>query len=235
MGSSTGYRGDTKMVDKSKKIIPRPKVLFEKRGQAPSPSKDYHQILVTDEHVIFTTWRISLRKGPTSINPVKIKLSHDDFYFDTQISFGIRNVFGEDTLAYVQGLVHQDWLVRMTEPILIKIFSYLDLSDIFRLTPVCRHFRTLCNSNLLWKSIYETPCVNVKDVIVVLGDEIGWKKMFFTNKIQIRKAASRLMKHTEERDEKEEIDNLVEKFRSQTISDELFGDTYYADNAIMAQ
>jgi len=222
------------MTQKTKAIVSnKPKVLFEKRGQSPSPSKDYNQVLVTEEFVTFTTWRISLRsKGPAAMNPVRVKLTHDDFYYDTHVSFGIRNVFGEETLIRVQGIVHQDWLARMAEPILIKIFTYLDLSDIFRLTPVCRHFRTLCNSNELWRSIYETHCSGVKNEVVHLGEEIGWKKMFFTNKIQICKAASRLKRcGSAEQDEKEEMDSLAERLSSQKISDEFV----VAQSVVMAQ
>lgn len=208
-------------------MITKAKILFEKRGQAPAPSKDYHQLLVDEEFVIFRTWRISLRRGQSAISPTRNKQTHDDFYYDTQVTSTIRNVFGEDVLLYVQGLVHGDWLVRMNDLILIKIFSYLDLSDIFRLTPVCRHFRTICNSNMLWKSIYQTHCLSVNPDILVLGEEMGWKKLFFTNKLQARKEVSRLKRHTEERDEKE-MDALIQKLSVQHLSDELqFLDNLY--------
>jgi len=199
-------------------MISKPKKLFERRGQAPAPSKDYHQILVTEEHVTFTTWRICLRKGPHSSNPTKIKMTHEDFFYDTQVSSSIRSIFGKETLIYIQGIVNKDWLMRMEDPVLIRIFSYLDLSDIFHVTPVCRHFRTICNSNELWMSIYKIHCLSVKKDMFSLGDQIGWKNMFFTNRIQIRKAASRL-KRSEEREEKEEMENLVERLNSQHISD----------------
>merc|ERR1712080_40182 len=198
-----------------------------------APSKDYHQLLVNENFVIFRTWRISLRRSQIPISPTRIEQTHDDFYYDTHVTSLIRNVFGEDVLLYVQGIVHGDWLVRMKDPILVKIFSYLDLSDIFRLTPVCRQFRTICNSSMLWKSIYGMYCSSIRPDVLKLGEEMGWKKMFFTNKLQIRKEASRLKRYVEEREEKEipseeEMDGLIHKLSIQHLSDELeFLDEYY--------
>ena len=70
----------------------KPKVLLEKRGQAPSPQKDYHQLVVTDEHVTLTTWTISLRKESIGKGPTQNKLTYDEFYYDTQMTSAIRNV-----------------------------------------------------------------------------------------------------------------------------------------------
>jgi len=174
------------------KMKEKSKILFEKRGQAPSPLKDYHQLVVTEDHVSFVTWKISLRKDSIGKGPVQNKLTHEDFYYDTQMTSAIRNVFGEYVLLQVEGLVHGDWLVRMETPILLKIFSYLDLSEIFRTSLVCRYFHLVCNSDMLWKKVYQTYCVHTSPDEFLLAKEMGWKKLFFTNKLQIRKEVSRL-------------------------------------------
>lgn len=182
--------------------ISRKCVLFEKTGQAPSPSKDFHQLLVTEEELIWRTWRVSLRKDQVGIPPSQNKQSHEDFYYDNLISADIKRVFGEDILIYVQCIVCNDWLYRMKDEILLKIFSYLDLSHITRLPLVCRHFRAICNKNQLWKNVYETHCSNITDEIEQLGEDIGWKKLFFTNKLQIQKETSRRRRSANKNDEK---------------------------------
>ena len=197
-----------------------PVVLYERRGQAPSPSKDYHQLLVTENFVIFRTWKISLRKDQIGTSPSQNKQTHEDFQYDSQVSLSIRNIFGEDVLLYVEGLVLGDWLLRMKNSILVKIFSYVDLADIFRLGQVCRHFHIICNSNVLWRSIYEMHCLSITSEILELGEDMGWKKMFFTNKLQIRKEVSRLRRCAEEKEkEVEHLHNLVD---NQHLSNRLY-------------
>ena len=176
----------------------KPKVLLEKRGQAPSPLKDYHQLQVTEEHVTMITWKISLRKDSIGKGPVQNKLTHEEFYYDTQMTSAIRNVFGAHVQLLVEGLVHGDWLARMETPLLTQIFSYLDLSDIFRTSLVCRYFHHVCNGDALWRRVYEMYCGDTSPDVVRLGREMGWKKMFFTNKLQIRKEVSRLRTRTAE-------------------------------------
>jgi len=193
-------------------------VIYERRGQAPSPSKDYHQLVVTEELIIFRTWRISLRKEQIGMSPLQNKQTHEDFEYDNLVSSAIRTVFGEDTLLYVQGLVFGDWLVRMKNPILIQILSYLELEDVFRLSRVSRHLRTIFNSNPLWRSIYEMHCFSIPAEIQRLGDEMGWKKMFFTNKLQLRKEVSRLRRFAEEKDQ--DIEYLAYKLENQHLSNQ---------------
>ena len=172
-------------------MISKGNVLFEQSGQAPSPSKDFHQLLVTDDFVIWRTWKISLRKEQM-IPPSQNKQSHEDFYYDSTVSADIKRVFGEEIIRYVNCIVCHDWLYRMGDDILVKIFCYLDLVDIGRLARICRHFRTICNGNQLWKDIYLKHCPSITLEVSNLGEEVGWKKLFFTNKLQLQKEVSRL-------------------------------------------
>lgn len=168
-------------------------VLFEKRAQAPSPCKDYHQLLVTDHHVIFNTWVVSLRKDRFGKGPSQSKLPYDMFPRDHLLASIIRNVFGDEVFFYVKGLVQNDWLIRMKESILLKIFSYIDLADISRLGRVCRHLRYICNKNALWKVIYENKCSTTD--ILLLGETISWKNLFFKNTLQTQKDIYRMRKY----------------------------------------
>ena len=185
-------------------MITKEVVLFERTSQAPSPSKDFHQLIVTESNVIWRTWKVSLRKDQMGIPPSQNKQSHADFYHDNLVPSEIKRVLGEDFLIYVQGIVHKDWLYRMKDEILIKIFSLLQLNDINNLTRVCHNFRIICNSNNLWRKLYQNHCCNINDEIRQLGEELGWKKTFFTNKLQLQKKASRLRKSSAKRTPNEE-------------------------------
>lgn len=173
-------------------MITSSQIIFEKTGQAPSPSKDFHQLIVTDTLVIWRSWKISLRKDQMGIPPSQNKQSHEDFYFDVVVSADIKRVFGEDILRYIECIVNKDWLVRMKNEVLMNIFSCLNLSDIGKLPMVCRHFRTVCNTNNFWKKIYAMHSSSLTPNVEQLGNDMGWKKMFFTNKLQLQKEASRL-------------------------------------------
>ncbi len=48
-----------------KKEIVNSRILFEARGQVPSPSKDYSNLIVTEKGVVWRRWKITLR-GVTS-------------------------------------------------------------------------------------------------------------------------------------------------------------------------
>jgi len=58
-------------------------LLVEKTGQAPSPSKDFNQLLVTENQVILRTWRISIRKDQRYIPPSQLKVPVAEFDEDT--------------------------------------------------------------------------------------------------------------------------------------------------------
>ncbi|KYO33892.1 F-box only protein 36 isoform B [Alligator mississippiensis] len=62
-----------------------PDKLFEARGQAPAPSKDFYQVLVTRSQVIFRWWKISLRSEFRESKPGEIKEAHEDFLDDPSL------------------------------------------------------------------------------------------------------------------------------------------------------
>ena len=139
------------------------------------------------------------------IPPSQNKQSHEDFFNDHFVPAEIKRVLGEDVLIYVQGIVHNDWLYRMKDETLIKIFSFLQLNDINSLSQVCHHFRVISNNNDLWRKLYFNHSCNTNDEIRQLGEKMGWKQTFFTNKLQLQKKASRLRKSSSKapKDEKE--------------------------------
>ena len=161
-------------------------ILFEKTGQAPSPSKDFHQLLVTENLVILRTWRISVRKDQRYIPPSQRKVPLEEFDEDTTLQTDISRIFGEETLRLVYSIVCKDWLARLPKNILIRIASFLDLVDIARLGSVCKSLRKVCSSDELWEKIFITHCDTITDETRALAKEVGWKKVFFTNKLQLQ-------------------------------------------------
>lgn len=161
-------------------------ILFEKTGQAPSPSKDFHQLLVTENLVILRTWRISVRKDQRYIPPSQRKVPLEEFDEDITLQTDISRIFGEETLRLVHSIVCKDWLARLPKNVLIRIASFLDLVDIARLGSVCKSLRKVCSSDALWEKIFITHCDTITDETRALAKEVGWKKVFFTNKLQLQ-------------------------------------------------
>ncbi|MBN3292674.1 FBX36 protein, partial [Polypterus senegalus] len=124
--------------------------LFDVSGQAPSPSKDFYQLIVTK----------------TDVNLV----------------------FGKNIVDYVQNLCQGnfDYLERLPDPLLLHIISFLDLEDLARLSQTSHKFEKLCSSDELWENIVESSCDTVTPEMRALAAEMGWKQIFFTNKLQLQ-------------------------------------------------
>ena len=174
-------------------------------GQAPPPCKDFHQIIVTESEVLFRSWKISLRKDQIKIPPSQKRVSHVDFRDDTVVEADIARIFGSGILHYIQGIIFGDWLIRMPEEVLMKIVKELDLTDLIHVSHVCRTLRTVCSSDELWQDIYAKYSGKVTDDIKTLALELGWKRMFFTNKLQLQKEVSRMRKSADSKKKDKEI------------------------------
>ncbi|XP_042652088.1 F-box only protein 36 isoform X1 [Tyto alba] len=187
--------------------------VFEVRGQAPAPSKDLCQLLVTRREVvhllplllsvlgnlrsnstfalpkvIFRWWKISLRNEFRESRPGEIKESQEDFLDDSSLHIQVAIVFGAKVLEHVLNLCrgNYDFLERLPVPLLLYIISFLDLEDIARLSQVSRRFEMICNSNVLWENIVENLCDTITSEMKELAQEVGWKQFFFTNRLQLQ-------------------------------------------------
>ncbi|XP_045337590.1 F-box only protein 36 isoform X3 [Leopardus geoffroyi] len=146
-----------------------PETLFEIVGQGPAPSKDYYQLLVTRSQVIFRWWKISLRSEHRSAKPGEAKDTHEEF---------LEN-------SHLQGKF--DFLERLSDNLLLSIISYLDLEDIARLSQTSRRFAKLCMSDELWEKIVQSCCDTITPDMRALAKDMGWRQMFFTNKLQLQR------------------------------------------------
>lgn len=168
------------------------KVFIEKVGQTPPPSKDFHQLVVNEKEVIWRTWRIAVRRDQRGLPPTQKKAAWDEFDDDALLQGDISRVFGEETLKHVHAIVCGDWLIRLPPRVIVHIASFLDLIDVVHLGAVCKLTREICSSDLLWEKLFVAYCDTVTDEMKILAKEIGWRKVFFANKLELRVKLRRL-------------------------------------------
>ncbi|XP_007520222.1 F-box only protein 36 [Erinaceus europaeus] len=166
-----------------------PETLFEIVGQGPAPSKDYYQLLVTRSQVIFRWWKISLRSKYRSTKPGEAKENHENFLENSHLQVQIALIFGARILDYVFNLCEGkfDFLERLSDRLLLNIISYLDLEDIARLSQTSHRFEKLCSSEALWEERVRLVCDAITPDMRALASEIGWRRLFFTNKLQLQR------------------------------------------------
>ncbi|XP_055467891.1 F-box only protein 36, partial [Psammomys obesus] len=102
-------------------------------------------------------------------------------------------IFGAKILDYVFNLCKGklDYLERLSDNLLLKIIFYLDMEDISRLSQTSTRFAKLCKSDPLWEQIVQTACDTITPDMRALAKDVGWRQMFFTNKIQLQRQICR--------------------------------------------
>lgn len=165
-----------------------PEILYETNGQAPAPSKDFYQVVITQDEVILRWWKISLRSEFRDARPGQYRESHQDFLDDASLQAQVAIVFGGNTLNHILNLCRGnfDFLERLPKSLLLNIITFLDLEDIARLSQTSRTFQKICNSEQLWEKIVESLCDTITPAMRGLAKERGWKQIFFTNKLQLQ-------------------------------------------------
>ncbi|CAK8697829.1 F-box only protein 36-like [Clavelina lepadiformis] len=175
-------------------------VLLDVSEQAPSPSKDFVNMMVTTNEVIWRYWRINPQclKSDVKIAPTETKENHHDFLHNLDLHSEVKRVFGENTLTYVKSLCegHFDHFVRISNALQIYIISFMDLEDIAKLSQTNKHFHELCDSEQLWEHIVERHCDTVTPDMKLYAGEVGWKHVFFTNKLQLQAQIRRHQQRT---------------------------------------
>ena len=95
-----------------------------------------------------------------------------------------------------------DIFLRLGEDLVVKIVTLLDLQSIENLARVNRHFREVCQSNKLWEALYKTHQGWPSHEITALARELGWRTVFFMNRLQLQKELSRRRKNISDGDER---------------------------------
>uniref|UniRef100_A0A3B4AIZ4 Uncharacterized protein n=1 Tax=Periophthalmus magnuspinnatus TaxID=409849 RepID=A0A3B4AIZ4_9GOBI len=142
--------------------------LFETSGMAPAPNRTYCYLTITKSEVIWRWWKISLRAVDRLAGPGEVKLSHQEMLEDKQL----------------QG--HFNYLEHLSDALLLHILGFLELEDVGQLLRTSRQFWKLCQSEEYWENAVQQRCSTLPDEVVALARDIGWRRIFFTNKIQLQ-------------------------------------------------
>lgn len=165
-------------------------------AQAPSPSKDYVYIEVTKKEVILRQWKINPQclKPGVLVSPTDDRDTHEDFLSDKNIQGEIKRVFGKPTLQYIKQLCkgQVDILPRLSKTLQIYIASFLELEDIASLAQCNKHFRELCSDEKLWEHIVERSIGTITPDLRFFAQDVGWREVFFTNKMQLQRQLRKL-------------------------------------------
>ncbi|XP_026005594.1 F-box only protein 36b [Astatotilapia calliptera] len=167
--------------------------LFEVSGRGPAPIQSFYHFSVTKSDVIWRWWKISPRIVDRYSKPGELKQSHEDFLDDTWLHSEVRMVFGLRILEYTTALCrgHYDYLEHLSDSLLLRIINYLELEDVGQLGRTSRRFRKLCGSEEFWEQAVHRHCNTVSAEVASLAVEVGWRTIFFTNKLQLQKLISR--------------------------------------------
>ncbi|THD27089.1 F-box only protein 36 [Fasciola hepatica] len=192
-------RGETKMNDNNPTWISSPLFesfklfendnIFEISKTAPSPQRDFHHLLITKKLFIWRSWRITSRNDGAKYRPTESRCTFDEFAHDDRMQSEILRVMGKDTLEYVTNIAKGfvDLLVRMPSHIIRRVLTYLNVEDIINLSYTSKIMHQHCNENGIWKSIYlrHSP-TQINETVEELAQLFGWKKVFFTSKLQLQ-------------------------------------------------
>ncbi|XP_066508721.1 F-box only protein 36-like isoform X2 [Hoplias malabaricus] len=168
-------------------------VLFEKSAQGPAPMKDYFHLQINTTQVIWRWWKISLRIDSRNTKPGEVIESHSDYLEDSSLQSQVLMVFGPEVLQYSRDVCKGqcDYLLRLPDSLLLNISTRLDLEDAAQLAQTCRRFKQLCSSEEFWEQTVRKHCDTVTAGMEDLAKEVGWRTVFFTNKLQLQKQISR--------------------------------------------
>lgn len=159
---------------------------MEKAGQAPPPSKDFHQLVVTETDVIWRTWRIALRRDERGIPPNQKKVLWAEFGQEELLQSDINRVFGEEMLRLVHGIACGDWLVRLPPKVVVRLTRFLDVIDVAHISSLNRYMRNICCSDEVWKRIVYLYSDGVTAEMMAMAKDFGWRKTFFAQKMHLR-------------------------------------------------
>lgn len=179
---------------REKRAVLSAKKLFEATKQVPSPSKDYCQLLVTTKGVVWRRWKITIRNISVKVpSPQESIMSYEDFLDDTSFMAELENIFGHDTLQHVRNVLEgcDDRLSCLPVRSLIRIATHLDLQSVLSMSQVNKHLREVCDSDDMWEALYCTHQGEPSLQVRALAFELGWKVVYFMNKLQLQKELSR--------------------------------------------
>ncbi|XP_072296597.1 F-box only protein 36b [Eucyclogobius newberryi] len=167
--------------------------LFEISGIAPAPNKSFYYLGITQSEVIWRWWKISLRTSDRNTRPGELKESHMEMLEDARLQADIATVFGPEVLDHVKRLCQgqMNFLELLPDALLLRILSLLELEDVGQLMHTSRRFWKLCQSQEFWENAVRQRCSTLPDEVGALARHIGWRRIFFTDKIKLQLLVNR--------------------------------------------
>lgn len=166
---------------------------------ATPPSKDFYHLFVTRNEFVLRVWKIiPPTRGVGRSDPIEIKSSYEDFKHDDKFHSEVHRLAGTNMLDYLLKICDGklDYMCRLPDNVLEKIVLNLELEDVGHMSRTNKQFREICNSCNVWEKIYrrcsETP---ITPELEQLAKEKSWKRLFFTNKLQLQMQLRRLKLH----------------------------------------
>ncbi|KAK6629245.1 hypothetical protein RUM43_003062 [Polyplax serrata] len=151
-------------------------VFVETYAVAPAPSRDYYALKLYQKKFLLTKWKIC--HGPF-VSPTQRVVSLDEYKKDATLQHEITYIFGRDTTNLISDLANEKWsLTSMPSNVLQKIFSYINVSDILRLSQVCKRLSKECSSNDVWKTICKKQWKILIHNDIEKAGLIGWKTVY---------------------------------------------------------
>ncbi|GFN78679.1 F-box only protein 36 [Plakobranchus ocellatus] len=164
--------------------------IYQRTDTAPPPSKDFVQIFVTTDEVVFRMWKIiPPTRADANQVPTENRATYSEFEEDTKMRGDIARTLGQRELDYVDRLIHGhiDYPNRLPKKALLHMLYMLDLVTISRLSQVNKYFRELCSSDALWSKLYMQHTTQpITHELLMLTDKKGWREVFFMNKVQLQ-------------------------------------------------
>ncbi|XP_065131453.1 F-box only protein 36b [Paramisgurnus dabryanus] len=179
---------------------------FEISGQGPAPLKDYFHFEISQSEVIWRWWKISLRLNSRNTKPGELRQSHEDYLEDNRLQSQVAMVFGPHILQYSKQLCQgqYDYIVRLPNSLLFNIMTRLNLEDLEGLSRTCHRFRELCNSEEFWEQTVRNQWGALTPSVEDLAKDVGWRTVFFTNKLHLQMQISRRKQKENQPSEDEE-------------------------------
>ena len=115
--------------------------VFTATGQAPSPSKDFFELVVAKDRIIWRAWRIKYKNHRT-IMPSEDTLTYEDYQYDGRVQTEVNRNLGDDVLQISLAYASKQWLSRMPMGVLLKIASFLTVRDICNMSQVSLSYVT---------------------------------------------------------------------------------------------
>ncbi|KAJ8407320.1 hypothetical protein AAFF_G00278940 [Aldrovandia affinis] len=173
-----------------------PEILCDISQQAPPPCKDYYNLTVSKTEVVLRVWKVSNPNRHGGAHPTSDTRSHVDFLQDGLLQGRIKRVFGQSLVEYVLNLCQQhfDYLVRLSDDLIIGILSFLDWEDIRRVAQTCKKLQQVCSSEGFWARAATAPYGRGRAVMEGVSPAIQRRLLVFHRRQALSRAVQQQKK-----------------------------------------